>query len=99
MIANRRLKFLFLSVRSKWQSQFQAMEVRNSQFSAFIDVLTPSTYVLVVMSDPSIREFVDWIAMPKVVFLIQFRTFTESAATQVNIQVARRVFDKLEGSR
>ena len=41
---------------SKWQSQFHAMEVRNSQFAAFIDVLTPSTYVLVVMSDPTIRE-------------------------------------------
>ncbi|KAI9020486.1 ras-related GTP-binding protein A-like protein [Hyaloraphidium curvatum] len=57
---------------SKWQSQFQAMEVRNAQFAAFIDVLTPSTYVLVVVSDPTIQ----------------------SAATQLNISLARKAFEK-----
>ena len=32
------------------------MEVRNSQFAAFIDVFTPNTYVMVIMSDPTIRK-------------------------------------------
>lgn len=43
-------------VRSKLQSQFQSMEVRNAQFAAFIDTLTPNTYVMVVVSDTSIRK-------------------------------------------
>lgn len=42
---------------SKLQAQFQSMEVRNSQFAAFIDVFTPNTYVMVIMSDPTIRKF------------------------------------------
>lgn len=33
------------------------MEVKNSQFSAFIDGFTPNTYVMVIMSDSSIREY------------------------------------------
>ncbi|KAL7752593.1 GTP-binding protein gtr1 [Sorochytrium milnesiophthora] len=43
---------------SKTQAQFQSMEVRTGQFSAFIDVLTPNTYVMVVLSDPSIQSTV-----------------------------------------
>ncbi len=41
---------------SKLQAQFQSMEVRNSCFAAFIDVFTPNTYIMVIMSDPDIRE-------------------------------------------
>jgi Ras-related GTP-binding protein A/B len=44
------------SVRSKTQAHFQAMEVRNSNFTAFIDYFTNNTYVMVIMSDPSIRK-------------------------------------------
>jgi len=41
---------------SKSQAQFQAMEVRNSRFAAFIDVFTSNTYVMVILSDPSIQS-------------------------------------------
>ena len=41
---------------SKLQAQFQSMEVRNSCFAAFIDVFTPNTYIMVIMSDSDIRE-------------------------------------------
>ncbi|ORY50856.1 hypothetical protein BCR33DRAFT_846546 [Rhizoclosmatium globosum] len=34
---------------SKNQAQFQSMEVRRKGFSAFVDVLTPNTYVMVVV--------------------------------------------------
>lgn len=34
------------------------MEVRNSQFAAFIDVFTPNTYVMVVISDHSLRKYI-----------------------------------------
>jgi len=39
---------------SKLAAQFQSMEVRNSNFAAFIDMFTSNTYVMVVMSDPAI---------------------------------------------
>lgn len=42
---------------SKLSAQFHSMEVRNSQFAAYIDVFTPNTYVLVVTSDSSLRKF------------------------------------------
>jgi len=39
---------------SKLAAQFQSMEVKNSQFAAFIDVFTPNTYIMVVTSDSTI---------------------------------------------
>uniref|UniRef100_A0A1B6BZJ0 Ras-related GTP-binding protein n=1 Tax=Clastoptera arizonana TaxID=38151 RepID=A0A1B6BZJ0_9HEMI len=39
---------------SKVAALFQSMEVRNSNFAAFIDVFTSNTYVMVIMSDPHI---------------------------------------------
>lgn len=39
---------------SKSQTQFQAMQVQHRNFTAFIDVLTTNTYVMVIISDPSI---------------------------------------------
>ncbi len=39
----------------KTQSQFSAMEVRNSKYSAFIDAFTANTYIMVIVSDPSIH--------------------------------------------
>ena len=43
---------------SKLAAQFQSMEVRNSNFAGFIDLFTANTYVMVIMSDSSIRKFV-----------------------------------------
>jgi len=41
---------------SKLAASFQSMEVRNGSFAAFIDVFTSNTYVMVIMSDPSIAS-------------------------------------------
>lgn len=57
---------------SKSHAQFQSMEVRNKNFSAFIDVFTTNTYIMVIMSDPEIQ----------------------SAATLMNINLARSHFEK-----
>lgn len=46
---------------SKLAAQFQSMEVRNSQFAAFIDVFTPNTYVMVIISDHTLREYFKFI--------------------------------------
>jgi Ras-related GTP-binding protein A/B len=35
------------------------MEVKNSNFTAFIDYFTTNTYVMVIMSDPTVRKFFD----------------------------------------
>lgn len=43
---------------SKLQAQFQSMEVRNSNFAAFIEVFTANTYVMVIMSDTKITSAV-----------------------------------------
>ena len=42
---------------SKLAASFQSMEIRNSSFTAFIDVFTPNTYVMVIMSDCAIRKY------------------------------------------
>lgn len=39
---------------SKLAAAFQSMEVRNSTFACFIELCTPNTYVMVVISDPTI---------------------------------------------
>lgn len=39
---------------SKLAAHFEAMEVRNSNFAAFIDVFTPNTYIMVISSDSQI---------------------------------------------
>lgn len=38
---------------SKLGAKFQSMEVRNSQFAAFINTFTTNTYIMVIMSDPT----------------------------------------------
>lgn len=40
---------------SKTQAQFQGMEVRNSNFTAFIDFFTTNTFIMVIMSDENIH--------------------------------------------
>ena len=45
------------------------MEVRNSCFAAFIDFFTQNTYVMVIMSDPTIRKLqhiIHWGIAPSV---------------------------------
>eukprot|EP01121_Diplochlamys_sp_Union-15-3_P007357 TRINITY_DN1862_c1_g1_i1.p1 TRINITY_DN1862_c1_g1~~TRINITY_DN1862_c1_g1_i1.p1 ORF type:complete len:314 (-),score=44.71 TRINITY_DN1862_c1_g1_i1:37-939(-) len=40
---------------SKIKAQFSSMEVKNSNFSAYIDGFTKNTYIMVIISDPSIK--------------------------------------------
>jgi Ras-related GTP-binding protein A/B len=41
---------------SKFGAHFSSMEVRNSNFSSFIDLFTENAYVMVIMSDPTIQS-------------------------------------------
>ncbi|KAL0591491.1 hypothetical protein ABG067_001089 [Albugo candida] len=40
---------------SKTQAQFQGMEVRNSNFTAYIDFFTTNTYIMIIVSDQQIQ--------------------------------------------
>jgi Ras-related GTP-binding protein A/B len=40
---------------TKTQSQFQGMEVRNSQFTALIDLFTGNTYIMLIMTGDSAK--------------------------------------------
>lgn len=39
---------------TKIQSQFEGMEVKNSLFTAYIDVFTGNTYIMVIMSGSAV---------------------------------------------
>jgi len=40
---------------SKTQTQFKSMEVMNKNFTAFIDVFTTNTYIMIIISNPRIQ--------------------------------------------
>jgi hypothetical protein len=62
----------------KSQSQLKSMEVRNSNFTAFIDVFTSNTYIMVVVSDPRISTFFRQHTRNLPAF-VQLNTFFEAA--------------------
>lgn len=41
---------------SKAQSQFRSMEVKNKNFTAFVDTFTPHTYIMVISTNPKIQS-------------------------------------------
>eukprot|EP00301_Raphidiophrys_heterophryoidea_P004499 c11949_g1_i2.p1 GENE.c11949_g1_i2~~c11949_g1_i2.p1 ORF type:complete len:324 (-),score=70.45 c11949_g1_i2:992-1894(-) len=57
----------------KAAAQFQSMEVRNSNFAAYVDGFTTNTFVMVVVSDKSVQ----------------------AATTLMNIQIARKQFERV----
>jgi Ras-related GTP-binding protein A/B len=87
IVYKARILFFF----SKLAAAFQSMEVRNSTFACFIELCTPNTYVMVVISDPTI-------CMHDKLFEIKFIFFfaLASEVTLMNIRNARKVFEKLE---
>eukprot|EP00640_Fibrocapsa_japonica_P003472 CAMPEP_0113939342 /NCGR_PEP_ID=MMETSP1339-20121228/5674_1 /TAXON_ID=94617 /ORGANISM="Fibrocapsa japonica" /LENGTH=307 /DNA_ID=CAMNT_0000942817 /DNA_START=65 /DNA_END=988 /DNA_ORIENTATION=- /assembly_acc=CAM_ASM_000762 len=62
---------------SKTLAQFRGMEVCNSRFTAFIDLLTTNTYIMVVLGDQGSNGGA-----------------AATAATQLNIQAARKHFER-----
>ena len=40
----------------KAQSQFQALQVRNSKFQAYLDAFTGNTYIMVIVSNPTVHS-------------------------------------------
>lgn len=69
------------------------MEVRNSQFAAFIENFTANTYVMVVSSDTSIRK---WIHPLGLIQTNRFPLAPASETTLWNIRNSRKYFEQLE---
>lgn len=67
---------------SKSRSQFQAMEVRNSHFAAFIDEFSSNTYILVVIADSTIQSATTLINIAGA--RNHFQKFVASTANQAN---------------
>jgi hypothetical protein len=75
------------------------MEVRNSLTSVFIDAFTQNTYILVVLSDPSIRTAVTSFLVSSfdahTLFLLSLSLArTEATVTLANIKKAMPRFEK-----
>lgn len=68
------------------------MEVRNSNFTAFIDIFTSNTYIMVVMSDPRISA--SQFSLLLAFHFVTKKCVAESAATLMNIDCARDHFEK-----
>lgn len=72
------------------------MEIRNSNFAVFIDVFTPNTYIMVVMSEASIRKFTKINILMLMFLFFDWYLCLASAAVLLNIKNARKHFEKLE---
>lgn len=83
-----------LLLASKLTAAFQSMEVRNSTFACFIELLTPNTYVMVVISDSSICKYSSPASSTRSPMC--FLSNLASEVTLMNIRNARKVFEKLE---
>lgn len=72
---------------SKTQSQFQGMEVRNSQFTAFIDTFTGNTYIMIVIASKQQND-------SKNGTLTSSSSKIPTTLIQLNIAAAKRHFEK-----
>lgn len=53
-------------ILSKFDTSFQSIEIKNSNYTIIIDLFTPNTYIMVIISDPRISK------KKKVIKLIDF---------------------------
>lgn len=87
-----------VDARSKVRQPFASFTISTGTYTAVLDRLTDETFIL-VLTKPSIRKLSpeDWLCaalMNEV--LIRFPLFTEPAAIELNIKLARPHFSKLE---
>lgn len=64
--------------------QIQALELRTPAFAAYLDVLTSSTYILVITTDPAIRT--------------SCSSHPEISAVKRNVELSRAHFEQLQAS-
>lgn len=93
------MAFIFnviLILFSKLVVQFTSIEVRNSKFALFVDLLTKNTFIMVVMSDPNTCKFTfQYIYVCYILMNILF-IYIATVAVTLNIKNARQHFEELE---
>lgn len=78
---------------SRMRSEFHALEFEFPEFTAVLDELTKNMYVLVIVHDPTIGEL--YFAQGLATWCSWL--LAETAALKMNIQLARRKFEELQG--
>ena len=87
---------------SKLQAQFQGLEIRGATYTAYLDLLTSNTYVMVIVADPRIRECVhralpiSYLQSTTADDLRQYANVSELAAIKLNVELGREHFEKLQ---
>jgi Ras-related GTP-binding protein A/B len=78
---------------SRLREEFHSLEMELPEFTAVLDEMTKNTYVMVVVHDPTIGACIrrwSWILCSRYVRV-------EAAAIKMNIRLARRKFEELQG--
>lgn len=73
------------------REDFHSLEMELPEYTAVLDELTKSTYVMVVVHDPTIGVY---ILLSLTTFLLI--TLAETAAIKINIRLARQKFEELQ---
>lgn len=79
---------------SRLREEFRSLEMELAEFTAVLDEMTKNTYVLVVVHDPVIGELI------AIIYRLSTSSafvYTETAAIRMNICMARKKFEELQG--
>lgn len=79
------------------REEFHALEMELPEFTAVLDELTRNTYVLIVVHDPTIGEFLPFLVSCLGVAERRTLVRSETAALRMNIRLARPKFEELQG--
>lgn len=79
---------------SRLREEFRSLEMELAEFTAVLDEMTKNTYVLVVVHDPAIGQLL--VATKSLVRAHPY-SYTETAAIKMNICMARKKFEELQG--
>lgn len=78
---------------SRLREEFRSLEMELAEFTAVLDEMTKNTYVLVVVHDPVIGELIATIFVSTSPAFV----YPETAAIRMNICMARKKFEELQG--
>jgi Ras-related GTP-binding protein A/B len=81
---------------SRVREEFHSLEMELYDFTAVLDEMTRNTYVLIIVHDPTIGSCLSTI-FTTMTLLIDVSNSTETAALKLNIRMARRKFEELQG--
>ena len=76
---------------SRVREEFHSLEMELHDFTAVLDEMTRNTYVLIIVHDPTIGICLDF------AFTTTNWMVSETAALKLNIRMARRKFEELQG--